>query len=150
MLCVLRACCGFFAACVTHRNPSTAITIATLTPTKTNNTNGNNYKNINNNTTTNNNIIIIITIIIITTTNHISHHHSARRVMWGRCLNAGQTCIAADYVLCHHKVADAFAAACVAVLSEFFGKEGEKMEQNLSRIAAERHFDRLSDMLKRA
>jgi aldehyde dehydrogenase (NAD+) len=69
--------------------------------------------------------------------------------MWGRCLNAGQTCIAADYVLCHHTVAEAFAAACVEVLAEFFGSDGAKTEQNLSRIVAERHFDRLADMLKR-
>ncbi len=69
--------------------------------------------------------------------------------MWGRCLNAGQTCIAADYVLCHHTVAEAFAAACVEVLAEFFGSDGAKTEENLSRIVAERHFDRLADMLKR-
>ncbi len=64
-------------------------------------------------------------------------------------MNAGQTCIAADYVLCHHTVAEPFAAACVEVLAEFFGSDGAKTEQNLSRIVAERHFDRLADMLKR-
>jgi acyl-CoA reductase-like NAD-dependent aldehyde dehydrogenase len=46
-------------------------------------------------------------------------------------------------------VADAFASACAAVLKEFFGENGSQTEQNLSRIVAERHFDRLADMLKR-
>jgi aldehyde dehydrogenase (NAD+) len=29
---------------------------------------------------------------------------AAQRVMWGKCCNAGQTCIAPDYVFCHEKV----------------------------------------------
>lgn len=29
---------------------------------------------------------------------------AAQRVMWGKCANAGQTCIAPDYVFCHEKV----------------------------------------------
>jgi acyl-CoA reductase-like NAD-dependent aldehyde dehydrogenase len=70
--------------------------------------------------------------------------------MWGRCLNAGQTCIAAEYVLCHQKVADAFAQACVAVLQEFFGSDGAATANNLSRIVAERHYNRLVDMLQRS
>ena len=75
---------------------------------------------------------------------------SARRVMWGRLFNAGQTCIAADYVLCHHTVADAFASACVAAVGEFFGKDLKGAEQHFSRIVAERHYDRLADVLKRS
>ena len=46
-------------------------------------------------------------------------------------------------------MADAFAGACAAVLKEFFGDNGSGTEQNLSRIVAERHYDRLADMLKR-
>jgi hypothetical protein len=69
--------------------------------------------------------------------------------MWGRCLNAGQTCIAADYVLCHRNVADAFAGACAAALTEFFGSDNAGAQDNLSRIVAERHYDRLADLLKR-
>ncbi len=69
--------------------------------------------------------------------------------MWGRCLNAGQTCIAADYVVCHRNVADSFASACVEALTEFFGSDNAGAHDNLSRIVAERHYDRLADMLKR-
>ncbi len=46
-------------------------------------------------------------------------------------------------------MADAFAVACTAVLKEFFGEDGSQTEHNLSRIVAERHFDRLADLLKR-
>lgn len=29
---------------------------------------------------------------------------AAQRIMWGKCCNAGQTCIAPDYIFCHEKV----------------------------------------------
>lgn len=33
---------------------------------------------------------------------------AARRIIWGKLMNAGQTCIAPDYILCHKKVHDKF------------------------------------------
>ena len=40
---------------------------------------------------------------------------AARRIVWGKISNAGQTCIAPDYVLCHVSKYDAFMAAAVKV-----------------------------------
>jgi acyl-CoA reductase-like NAD-dependent aldehyde dehydrogenase len=40
---------------------------------------------------------------------------AATRIMWGKCLNAGQTCIAPDYVFCHEKVSS-FMCWCCAIL----------------------------------
>lgn len=41
---------------------------------------------------------------------------ATRRVMWGKCMNAGQTCIAPDYLLCNKQVQDKFVATAEKVL----------------------------------
>ena len=38
------------------------------------------------------------------------------RIMWGKTLNAGQTCVAPDYILCHHSVMDSFCNELVNAL----------------------------------
>lgn len=40
---------------------------------------------------------------------------AAQRIMWGKCANAGQTCIAPDYVFCHEKVPHFCFASCCRV-----------------------------------
>jgi len=55
----------------------------------------------------------------------IVHHDAdmtvtARRIWWGKCLNAGQTCVAPDYVMVHESMKDAFIAASKRVLGEFY------------------------------
>lgn len=48
---------------------------------------------------------------------------TARRLMWGKCLNAGQTCIAPDYLLCPaSRVAD-FAAAARSAVERCYGRD---------------------------
>ena len=47
---------------------------------------------------------------------------AGRRIMWGKCLNAGQTCIAPDYVICPSGKRDKLVAAMKSALNEFFGE----------------------------
>ena len=47
---------------------------------------------------------------------------AARRIMWGKCINAGQSCIAPDYVLCTEAVRDQLIETCKATLTEFYGE----------------------------
>ena len=47
--------------------------------------------------------------------------HAARCIMWGKFVNAGQTCVAPDYALVHESRAEAFHAAARRVLDGFYG-----------------------------
>jgi aldehyde dehydrogenase (NAD+) len=47
--------------------------------------------------------------------------HAARCIMWGKFVNAGQTCVAPDYAFVHESRAEAFFEACRDVLASFYG-----------------------------
>ena len=46
----------------------------------------------------------------------------ARRVIWGKCLNAGQTCICPDFVLCPRDKRDRLVAGMKKALADFHGE----------------------------
>jgi aldehyde dehydrogenase (NAD+) len=71
---------------------------------------------------------------------------AARRVAWGKFLNAGQTCIAPDYVLVHESVAEAFVERLGVSIRKFFGKD-PKTSPDYPRIISERHFDRVAGLI---
>ncbi|XP_026321136.1 aldehyde dehydrogenase, dimeric NADP-preferring isoform X1 [Hyposmocoma kahamanoa] len=71
---------------------------------------------------------------------------SARRILWGKFINAGQTCIAPDYVLCSKEVQDKFVEAAKKVLYEWYGEDPQK-SPDLCRIVNSRHFSRLQSLL---
>ncbi|CAH2042172.1 unnamed protein product, partial [Iphiclides podalirius] len=73
-------------------------------------------------------------------------HVTAKRVLWGKFINAGQTCIAPDYVLCSKEVQDKFVDAAREVLREWYGAEPQK-SPDLCRIINSRHFGRLQALL---
>ncbi len=73
---------------------------------------------------------------------------AARRVMWGKVLNAGQTCVAPDYVCVHRTVLDAFLDGLSAALHAFYPK-GPAGTTDYGRIVNEAHFDRLSQLMDR-
>jgi hypothetical protein len=52
--------------------------------------------------------------------------YAARRIMWGKCLNSGQVCIAPDYMLCTRDTAESFVVAAKRVLLEYFGEDPRK------------------------
>ena len=64
---------------------------------------------------------------------------AARRIMWAKCANAGQTCIAPDYVLCHSKVKERFIKGVKKSLNTFFRGEPEK-STDYGRIVNSNHF----------
>ncbi|CAL4061735.1 unnamed protein product, partial [Meganyctiphanes norvegica] len=72
---------------------------------------------------------------------------AVRRIMWGKCINVGQTCIAPDYVLCSSQVQDKFISKAKEVLTEWYG-ENPEASSNLCRIISDKHVDRLSEYLK--
>jgi aldehyde dehydrogenase (NAD+) len=71
---------------------------------------------------------------------------AARRVAWGKWLNAGQTCIAPDYVLVDETVQDKFVDALRTSLIDFYG-ENPHTSDSYGRIVSPRHFDRLLHLM---
>ena len=71
---------------------------------------------------------------------------AARRIAWGKFLNAGQTCIAPDYVLVEKPVHDAFVAALGEHIAEFYGADPQ-VSSDYARIVNSPHFHRLEKLL---
>lgn len=72
---------------------------------------------------------------------------AARRIAWGKFLNAGQTCVAPDFVLVERSVRDSFVTALKKSLREFYGDDPNRSE-DYGRIVNRRHFDRLVSYLR--
>ena len=72
---------------------------------------------------------------------------AARRIAWGKWLNAGQTCIAPDYVLVEASVRDAFVDQLSTAITEFFGAD-PKSSESYGRIVSPHHFNRVSALME--
>jgi len=73
--------------------------------------------------------------------------HAAKRITWGKFINAGQTCIAPDYLLVDRNIKKDLLEGIKKCIAEFYGDEPEK-SQDYARIVNQRHFDRLTKLLK--
>ncbi|KAL4705571.1 hypothetical protein ACJJTC_006899 [Scirpophaga incertulas] len=71
---------------------------------------------------------------------------TTKRVLWGKFINVGQTCIAPDYILCTKEVQDKFVQMAKKVLKEWYGEDPQK-SPDLSRIINGRHFSRLQTLV---
>ena len=74
---------------------------------------------------------------------------AARRIAWGKSTNAGQTCIAPDYVLVAESVKEAFIRELCAAWDSFYPK-GAAQSYDLARIVNDTHFTRLDTALHEA
>lgn len=71
---------------------------------------------------------------------------AARRIAWGKWLNAGQTCVAPDYVLVHRDIETQLVEELRNTLVEFHGVDPHR-SPDYGRIVSPRHFDRLASLL---
>ncbi|WP_166964060.1 aldehyde dehydrogenase [Yeosuana marina] len=71
---------------------------------------------------------------------------AAKRIAWGKFLNAGQTCIAPDYILIHNSVKQEFTKALRDEIELFYSKNPEESE-DFARIINTGNFKRLANML---
>ncbi|WP_422349954.1 aldehyde dehydrogenase [Flagellimonas sp.] len=71
---------------------------------------------------------------------------AAKRIAWGKFLNAGQTCIAPDYVLVHKSVKTKLATALQKSIEQGFGNL-EHPSDDLARIVNEKNYTRLKNLL---
>ena len=72
---------------------------------------------------------------------------AARRIAWGRFSNAGQTCVAPDYVLVHEAVELELLAHLRAAVTAFYGDD-PRQSPDYCRIVNDRNFERLSKLLR--
>jgi aldehyde dehydrogenase (NAD+) len=71
---------------------------------------------------------------------------AASRIAWGKFLNAGQTCIAPDYVLVHESIKDTFLDELIKVILKFYGEDAS-VHPRYCRIINDRHFQRLTELI---
>lgn len=71
---------------------------------------------------------------------------TAKRCAWGKFVNAGQTCVAPDFVLVPAKLQDAFIERLKHHVNAFYGANVEA-SADYSRIVNEKHFDRLKQLV---
>jgi len=73
---------------------------------------------------------------------------AARRIVFGKFLNCGQTCIAPDYILVHESVKESLITGMIASIQESYGADESKSD-DYGHIINIHHFDRLQNLLDR-
>jgi aldehyde dehydrogenase (NAD+) len=71
---------------------------------------------------------------------------AGRRIAWAKYVNAGQTCVAPDYVLAHADIADKLVDEIRKSVNDFYGVDPQN-SGDFARISSPRHFSRLKAML---
>ena len=71
---------------------------------------------------------------------------AAKRLVFGKFLNSGQTCVAPDYILCDKRIRDELITAILAEIEKQFGKEPLK-NPNYGKIINEKHFERILGLI---
>lgn len=74
---------------------------------------------------------------------------AAKRLVWGKFTNAGQTCVAPDYILVHESVKVPFLRQVKKTIDKFYGKDPQK-SKDFGRIINDRQFERLNTLLKQS
>lgn len=71
---------------------------------------------------------------------------AARRIVWGKLVNAGQTCVAPDYLFVHETIKDALVQKIIENIKKSYGEDASK-SPDYPRIINEKHFIRLTKYL---
>ncbi|MEA3318769.1 MAG: aldehyde dehydrogenase [Bacillota bacterium] len=71
---------------------------------------------------------------------------AAQRIAWGKFMNAGQTCVAPDYILVHKDVREKLVKALKKTIHDFYG-ENPQQSKDYGRVVNERQFDRLASLV---
>ncbi len=71
---------------------------------------------------------------------------AARRIVFGKYLNCGQTCVAPDYILCDHSVKDELVSEITKEIKRQYG-DNPLANDNYGKIINEKHFTRLCGLI---
>ena len=72
---------------------------------------------------------------------------TAKRLVWGKFLNCGQTCIAPDYLLVHENIKDKLIQELILHIEKSFGKN-QQDSTDYGRIVHQKHFNKLKKSLQ--
>lgn len=72
---------------------------------------------------------------------------SAKRILWGKLTNAGQTCVAPDYILAHEHIYEELINELKNTIIEFYGKDIMNNKE-FGRIINHKHMNRLNNILE--
>ncbi|HHV13634.1 MAG TPA: aldehyde dehydrogenase [Clostridiales bacterium] len=71
---------------------------------------------------------------------------AGKRIAWGKCLNAGQTCVAPDYLLVHRAVKEELTREIIKNVKKMYTGHPEKNPE-FPKIINRKHFERLNDLI---
>lgn len=74
---------------------------------------------------------------------------AAKKIVWGKFMNAGQICVAPDYILIDESVKTQFITSCKKWLNHFY-TEQPKNSESYARIVSQKHFERLKSHIENA
>ncbi|WP_299523252.1 aldehyde dehydrogenase family protein [Winogradskyella sp.] len=74
---------------------------------------------------------------------------AAKKIVWGKFMNAGQICVTPDYILIDKSIKDKFIEACKKWLDYFYSEQPQNSD-SYSRIVTQKHFERLKAHLDNA
>lgn len=77
---------------------------------------------------------------------------TARKLVWGKFLNAGQSCMSPNYIMVHEKIHDRFLDALKAAYEKAYGPHKDRMQgsPDFARLISARHLERLDGIVKDA
>ncbi|KAL3273359.1 hypothetical protein HHI36_014807 [Cryptolaemus montrouzieri] len=78
--------------------------------------------------------------------NSVDLEIAVKRILWGKFTNAGQTCVAPDYILCSKEVERKFVEVSDKVLKQWYGDDPSK-SPDFGRIITDAHFQRITKFL---
>lgn len=74
--------------------------------------------------------------------------NAARKIIWGKTVNSGQTCVAPDYIIVHEDVKEILIEEMKIAIRTFYG-DNINGSESLGRIINHRHFNRLKNILEK-
>lgn len=72
---------------------------------------------------------------------------AAKRIVWGKFLNAGQTCVAPDYLLVHQDIKEKLVKEMIGYIKEFYGNSPID-NPDYPKIINKKHFDRINGLIR--
>jgi len=73
--------------------------------------------------------------------------HAARKIVWGRCVNGGQSCIAPEYLLVPKEMVDDLSVALVESMRHDYERQDMKQLSNMARVVTTQSAKRIADLL---
>lgn len=73
---------------------------------------------------------------------------AAKRIVFGKFLNCGQTCVAPDYILCHKDIKEQFVQEVIKQIKVQYGQEPLK-NPNYGKIINQKHFERVCGLINK-